>query len=47
MAAEHDEFRELPPPTPAPPELCVRATRFWAGSGISPARSLRAEITLS
>jgi hypothetical protein len=25
MAAEHDELREWPPPTPAPPELCARA----------------------
>jgi hypothetical protein len=25
MAAGHDELRELPPPTPAPPELCERA----------------------
>ena len=25
MPAEHDELRELPPPTPAPPELYVRA----------------------
>ena len=25
MAAEHDELREFPPPTPAPPELCERA----------------------
>lgn len=25
MAAEPDQLRELPPPTPAPPELCARA----------------------
>lgn len=25
MPAEHDELREMPPPTPAPPELCERA----------------------
>lgn len=25
MAAGHDELREWPPPTPAPPELCERA----------------------
>ena len=25
MAAGQDELRELPPPTPAPPELCERA----------------------
>ena len=25
MAAEPDELRELPPPTPAPAELCERA----------------------
>jgi hypothetical protein len=25
MAAGHDELREGPPPTPAPPELCERA----------------------
>lgn len=28
MAAEHDELRELPPPTPAPPELCERAANL-------------------
>ncbi len=25
MAAEHDQLHELPPPTPAPLELCERA----------------------
>jgi len=28
MAAEQDELRELPPPTPAPAELCERAAEF-------------------
>jgi len=31
MAAEHDELRELPPPTPAPPELCERAATLVRG----------------
>lgn len=25
MAAEPDQLQEMPPPTPAPPELCARA----------------------
>ena len=31
MAAGHDELRELPPPTPAPPELCERAAELVRG----------------
>ena len=31
MAAEQDQLRELPPPTPAPPELCERAAALVRG----------------
>ena len=31
MPAESDELRELPPPTPAPPELCERAAALVRG----------------
>lgn len=31
MAAEHDELREVAPPTPAPTELCERAAALVRG----------------
>ena len=31
MAVEQDESREMPPPTPAPAELCARASALVRG----------------